>query len=92
VPNVFGQVSRSLKITIEAFDQNWKRFRLSTQELLARVLQHELDHLDGTLFIDKADADTLHEVVYDKEGKPTLRPWTQKSKIQNPNDKTNSNF
>lgn len=75
VPNVFGQVSRKTTITVEAYDQQWKKFKLAARGLLARVLQHELDHLDGTLFIDKAEPGSLHEISYDKEGKAILRLW-----------------
>jgi|SRR3989344_4046811 len=87
VPDVFGNVSRSTNITIEAYDQNWKKFRLSARNLLACVLQHELDHLDGKLFIDKAEPESLHEITYDKEGKPVLRPWAQNIKAQSSNSK-----
>ena len=52
-----------------------KGFKLSAHGLLARVVQHELDHLDGILFIDRAAPESLHEVMYDKEGKEIFRPW-----------------
>src|SRR3990167_10211034 len=78
VPKVFGIVPRALRITVEAYDQNLKKFKLAAQGLLARVLQHELDHLDGILFIDRATQESLHEVTYDKEGKETFRPWKLK--------------
>jgi len=78
VPKVFGIVPRALRITVEAYDQDWKKFKLSAQGLLARVVQHELDHLDGILFIDRATQESLHEVTYDKEGKETFRPWKLK--------------
>jgi peptide deformylase len=54
IPQIFGQVKRSKKVTIEALDREAKIFRLTVSGLFARVIQHESDHLDGILFIDKA--------------------------------------
>lgn len=54
VPGVFGQVKRHKKITCEYFDLSAKKIKLKAEGLLARVIQHETDHLDGVLFIDKA--------------------------------------
>ncbi|MBU2592361.1 peptide deformylase [Patescibacteria group bacterium] len=50
---LFGPVKRPKEITIEAFDQNGKKFRLTCDGILARVIQHEYDHLDGIEFIEK---------------------------------------
>ena len=54
VPGIFGEVKRPEKITIHGFDQNRKRIEIEAEGLLARVFQHETDHLNGILFIDKA--------------------------------------
>ncbi len=54
VPNVFGDVKRCKKITVKYIDEFGKEQILATEGLLARVIQHEVDHLDGILFIDKA--------------------------------------
>jgi len=54
IPNVFGQVKRHKKITCQYFNLSGKVLKLSAEGLLARVIQHEVDHLDGVLFIDKA--------------------------------------
>ncbi len=54
IPGKFGSVLRREKITVEAYDENGKKFTRGASRFFARVLQHELDHLDGTLFIDKA--------------------------------------
>ena len=53
VPDVFGQVRRHKIITCQYFNQSGKKIKLKAEGLLARVIQHELDHLDGVLFIDK---------------------------------------
>ncbi|TSD05143.1 MAG: peptide deformylase [Parcubacteria group bacterium Greene0714_36] len=54
VPGKFGTVKRHEKITVEAHDEHGKKFTRGASRFFARVIQHELDHLDGTLFIDKA--------------------------------------
>ena len=54
VPNVFGNVKRQEKITVEAHDEHGKKFTRGASRFFARVMQHELDHLEGTLFIDHA--------------------------------------
>lgn len=54
VPGVYGLVERPEKITLEGFDKNGKKLKIKAWGLLARVFQHEVDHLNGVLFIDKA--------------------------------------
>ncbi len=55
VPGKFGTVKRLEKITVAAYDEHGKKFTRGASRFFARVIQHELDHLDGTLFIDKAE-------------------------------------
>lgn len=50
----YGKVERSEKTTIIAFDENGKKFKYGGSGLLSQIFQHETDHLDGVLFIDKA--------------------------------------
>ena len=50
---IFGKVSRPEKITIQATDENNNKFEHTAKGLLARVIQHEMDHLDGIVFLDK---------------------------------------
>ncbi|WP_407399679.1 peptide deformylase [Anaerovibrio sp.] len=54
VPNVFGDVERAEKVTVEFLNRWGKKKRLTADGLLARCIQHELDHLEGCLFIDIA--------------------------------------
>ncbi len=54
VPGIFGEVERSLNVKIEYMNRYGKRRKLNAEGLLARCIQHELDHLDGILFIDIA--------------------------------------
>lgn len=54
VPDYEGEVERAEYVECEFTDRNGKRMLLQTDGLLAVAVQHELDHLDGVLFIDKA--------------------------------------
>ena len=51
---LYGKVSRATKVKIEAYDENGKKFERGGTGLMAQIFQHETDHLDGILFIDKA--------------------------------------
>lgn len=53
LPGYYGSVSRASQITIQGLDRNGKHFRRKFVGLLARVIQHEIDHLNGILFTDK---------------------------------------
>ena len=54
VPGMLGDVVRPKEIVVEALDVNGNKIKIKAQDLLAVVLSHEIDHLDGVLFIDKA--------------------------------------
>jgi peptide deformylase len=54
VPGKVGLVNRALKITVKALNREGEEFTLEAEDLFARVLQHEIDHLDGILFVDLA--------------------------------------
>lgn len=55
VPGEFGPVKRSCKIKLKGLNSEGKKMKLVAEGLLARVIQHECDHLDGILFIDKLE-------------------------------------
>lgn len=55
VPGVFGIVKRHRTITAHALDRHGKEITISSDKLLGIIIQHEVDHLDGILFIDKAE-------------------------------------
>ena len=55
VQKIWGPVVRPKKLTIKAIGENGKSIKIRAKGLLARVIQHEMDHLNGTLFIDKAE-------------------------------------
>jgi peptide deformylase len=50
---IFGPVKRPAEVTIEAYDLQGKKFILKAKNLLAKVIQHEIDHLDGIICIDR---------------------------------------
>lgn len=52
VPNNYAKVDRAEKVTVEALDREGKPFTLEAEGLLAICIQHELDHLQGVLFVD----------------------------------------
>lgn len=56
LPNIFGEVERSAKVKVEFLDRRGKKKHMTGTGLLARCIQHELDHLEGTLFIDVAQS------------------------------------
>ncbi len=53
VPGVHGEVERPFKITLTGQDKNGRKIKIKAEGLTARVFQHETDHLNGILFIDK---------------------------------------
>jgi peptide deformylase len=52
IPDIYGDVERPKSVTIRAQDLEGKVFEIEATDLLARCMQHEIDHLDGKLFID----------------------------------------
>lgn len=66
VPGKSGQVTRPNYVKAVALDVNMKEFELEGTELLARAICHELDHLDGHLYVEKAEG-PLQDVRYDED-------------------------
>ena len=52
IPDIFGDVDRAARIVIETTSLDNTRLRIEATELKSRALQHEIDHLDGILFLD----------------------------------------
>jgi peptide deformylase len=52
IPEIYGDVTRAQHVVVRALDRDGKPFEIDATELLARCLQHEIDHLHGRLFID----------------------------------------
>ncbi len=65
VPKLSGSVSRPKAVILTGFDKHQKPIKIKAGGLLARVIQHEVDHLNGTVFIEKAK--NIHEVTAEEE-------------------------
>ena len=52
IPDIYADVERPGTVTVRAHDENFARYEVEASDLLARCLQHEIDHLDGKLFLD----------------------------------------
>ncbi|MCR4736178.1 MAG: peptide deformylase [Treponema sp.] len=57
IPQVYETISRPAKVTVQALNEKGKPFTLEAEGFLARIIQHEYDHLDGILYIDRGDKD-----------------------------------
>jgi len=53
LPDHWGEVERAQKVTLKAFDEDLRPFKVRAKGLLARLFQHEIDHLNGMLFVDR---------------------------------------
>jgi len=69
VPNVYGKVPRHHKVKVKALDENGKEFRVTAEGFLARIFQHEIDHCNGTVFIDHIKDDPEAFFRLNEEGK-----------------------
>ena len=69
-----AEVKRAAKVEVVAFDENQKEIRIDADGLLAVALQHEIDHLDGKLFIDRISR--LKRDLYRRRRKKMLRDGT----------------
>ena len=56
IPDIYGEVERHLSVTVEALDRDGRPYRLALTGFKARAAQHEMDHLDGILFLDHLSA------------------------------------
>lgn len=67
VADIYGKVPRYSKIRLRALDENGRIIRVKAQGFLARVLQHEVDHLNGKLFVDhiKDNPDAFYKITPD---------------------------
>jgi peptide deformylase len=67
VPGYVGEIKRSVSVTAKGLDRNGKEIRIKGEELLAEVLEHEIDHLNGVLYIDHLESpDKLRKVEPEK--------------------------
>ena len=63
LPNVGAIVKRHARVVVEYLDENFKQHKLEADGLLARCIQHELDHLDGKMYIDRLSESDREDVI-----------------------------
>lgn len=66
-PNQFAEVIRPAEVTVKALDENGKKITIKAKDLLAECLCHEIDHLDGILFIDKMEPGTMEYIENEEQ-------------------------
>ncbi len=77
LPRLFGEVTRPAQVVVRARDLKGKWIKVRGEGLMARALCHEIDHLNGRLFIDRVDPETLHWLIRaGREEEPVLQPTT----------------
>ena len=57
IPQIYETITRPAKVTVQALNEKGRPFTLEADGFLARIIQHEYDHLDGILYIDRGDKD-----------------------------------
>ena len=81
IPRLQGEVARARKVLIRGLDRHGKKVRIQADEWLARVFQHEMDHLDGVLFIDRADPATLHWLTEEEEAERVKEGRARRARV-----------
>lgn len=77
IPGYIGEVARNEQITVEGLNEKGRPVRLKAEGYLARVFQHEIDHLDGILYTDRlTDPDTFQPVEVGQEETAELQAAT----------------
>jgi len=63
IPGYIGQIKRAESVTVKGWDQNGKKIRIKAEGLLAQALEHEIDHLNGVLYVDHLESmDQLRKI------------------------------
>jgi peptide deformylase len=74
IPGVVGDVPRAAALKVRGKNRRGRRITIDADGLLARVLQHEIDHLDGILFLDRVrDLETIHVITASDEPIPPAK-------------------
>jgi peptide deformylase len=81
VKNIYGKVKRYSKIRVKALDIDGNEIRLKADGFLARVIQHEIDHCNGVVFIDHIREDT--KAFYELDDAGELQPLDYAAKVEN---------
>ena len=63
LPGYVGEIKRAESVTVKGLDRNGRKIRIKADGLLAQALQHEIDHLNGTIYVDHLEStDKLHKI------------------------------
>ncbi len=87
VPGYYGLINRSVSIKARALDEWGSKFRLSAEELLAQAIEHEVDHLNGILFLDHLES---HEKLW-KAGEEPAEPHSHDVELEIHADHSDAN-
>ncbi len=71
VPGITVPIKRAKQVTIKALDREGKPVKIVAKDLLARVFQHEMDHLDGTVILTKTDRENRKRALQELNGNPS---------------------
>lgn len=71
IPGLYGDVKRAMYVEVEAEDRKGRELTFELEGFPARIAQHEIDHLEGILFIEKADPATLHWMDPERHNRDT---------------------
>jgi peptide deformylase len=73
IPDYIGEIKRSEQVRVKGLDASGKELRLRAEGLLAQALEHEIDHLNGVLYVDHLESqDKLKKIEPEKEGQPQI--------------------
>ncbi len=89
IPGYLGDVTRSVEVVVRGLDAEGKPQRIRVRDYLARIFQHEIDHLDGVLFIDRVDDPSkIHKITpsdtdeTDAERTEALALWQEQVSVE----------
>jgi peptide deformylase len=74
IPELYFPTPRAMTVTVEGFDRHGEPVTVTASEFLARALQHEMDHLDGVLFVDTLRGDARRQALRAIRAAPWARP------------------
>ena len=82
IPNVYEKITRPEKVTVQALNEHGKPFTLEADGLLARIILHENDHLDGFLYIDRGDEEFRQQTIDTFKRREERRAEKERQKAQ----------
>ena len=80
IPTIYEAIVRPKNVTVQALNEKGKPFTVEADGFFARIIQHEYDHLDGVLYIDRGDEDFKNKIVLNFEKKAARKAEKEKAK------------